>query len=121
MHLPGELCFWLPLTPPSVGQAAGPGPDSVAMHVADEAGNAAPLSPLALSIGQCGSWCGHRLRSGFVGTNTTESACVGIDFHVIPWPLYRESRETARKSSHNLRLGGYYAVMEANDAVDVVD
>ena len=78
------------------------------------------MTPLERELGECASWCAHRLRSGFVGNNTTDSATVGLDFHVIPWPLYREAREAARKSSHNLRLGGYYAVMVAQEgeAVD---
>ena len=110
-HQVGELAFWVPLT-----RCRG----SEAMHVASEPGVDAEVTPLELELGECASWCAHRLRSGFVGNNTTDSATVGLDFHVIPWPLYREAREAARKSSHNLRLGGYYAVMVAQEgeAVD---
>ena len=103
-HQPGELSFWLPLTE-SVGGAA--------MHVAADAGDGAELRPISLVAGQCASWWGHRLRSGFVGTNQGETSVVGLQFDVIPWSLYRESREAARRSSHDLRLGGHYAAMQA--------
>ena len=74
----------------------------------------APPSPdgRRLLPGQAASWWGHRLRSGFVGTNTSAAAVVGLTFDVIPWALYRESREASRHSSHDLRLGKYYKLMD---------
>ena len=113
-HQPGELSFWVPLT-----EVVG---SSAAMHVAAVAGAQADVAPLrSLIPGECASWYAHRLRSGFVGTNTTGSASVSFEFHVIPWHLYKESRDMARRSSHNLTLGGYYAIAEsAADALERV-
>ena len=41
---------------------------------------------------------GHRLKYGFVGRNETGHSVVGIDFHVVPWPLYKESRQDGKRS-----------------------
>ena len=105
-HPPGELTFWVPLT------HLAPASASRDMHVASEPGVDAPVEPLGLSAGQCASWWGHRLRSGFVGANETGASTVGFDFHVIPWRLYRESRADAKRSKDSLRLGGFYTVAD---------
>ena len=48
--------------------------------------------------------------------NTAGEASVSFDFRVIPWSVYREDRAAAKKSNHNLRLGSYYAIMDAREA-----
>ena len=62
--------------------------------------------------GQCAMFAGHRLAYG-AAPNASGRTVVSLDFHVVPWSLYSESREKARRSSHDLRLGGYYALMTA--------
>jgi len=83
------------------------------MHVATESGPDGPLEPLRVGPGEAASWWGHRLRSGFLQTNTTPRSAVGLSFHAIPWAVYRESRAEGKSSHHSLKLGGYYAVAEA--------
>ena len=102
-HQPGEVSVWVPLC----GCVA-----ANALHVAAGPGDDAPLLPLPLQHGEWAAWSGHRCRSGFVA-NTSADASVSLDFRVIPWSSYREDRSAAKKSNHNLRLGSYYAVMDA--------
>jgi len=74
---------------------------------------ASALQQISLAAGECASWAGHTLAYG-AAPNDSGDVTISIDFHVIPWSLYRESREKSRRSSHNLRLGGYYAVMDVS-------
>ena len=55
-------------------------------------------------------WDGHDAAAGFV-PNQTGAATVGLEFRAIPFEEYREDRERSRRSSHDLRLGEYYAVL----------
>ena len=107
-HQPGEVSVWVPLC----GCVA-----ANALHVATGPGDDAPLLPLPLKHGEWAAWSGHRCRSGFVA-NTSADASVSLDFRVIPWSSYREDRSAAKKSNHNLRLGSYYAVMDAAEPAD---
>ena len=78
--------------------------------------DAPQLLPFNLSAGEIAMFWGHRLKYGFVGRNETGHSVVGIDFHVVPWPLYKESRQDGKRSNHSLRLGSYYSVMDARGA-----
>ena len=53
------------------------------------------------------------LAYGAVAPPADAHATVTCDFHAVPWELYRESRDKTRRSSHDLRVGGYYALMDA--------
>ncbi|KAL1515845.1 hypothetical protein AB1Y20_002460 [Prymnesium parvum] len=98
-HQAAELTFWLALTASDVRLARSPtDPSSV---------ECVSLSPL-----ECATWWGHRLAYG-AAPATGEHTTVSLDFRVIPWSLYSESRYNTKRSRHDLRLGGYYAVMDA--------
>jgi len=79
----------------------------------DDATAAAQLRPFDLTPGEIALWWGHRLKYGFVGSNETGQSVVGFDFHIIPWAMYKECRQDGKRSSHSLRLGSYYSVMDA--------
>ena len=101
MRQAAELTFWFAVTPCEVLVAEEPSSSS-----------ASAVRRLSLRAGQCASWAGHKLAYG-AAPNDSQRTTVSFDFHVIPWSLYSESRDSSRRSSHDLRLGGYYAVMEA--------
>ena len=100
-HQRGERTYWVPLL--------GGGGDSGALHVAAAPGGD-ELRALPAAVGECACWDGHDAAAGFV-PNQTGAATVGLEFRAIPFEEYREDRERSRRSSHDLRLGEYYAVL----------
>ena len=135
-HQNGELSVWVPLTSSMDSGAMNSQRELQAVAAVDgdcckrgegngggscdcegeKEADAPQLLPFNLSAGEIAMFWGHRLKYGFVGRNETGHSVVGIDFHVVPWPLYKESRQDGKRSSHSLRLGSYYSVMDARGA-----
>jgi len=116
-HPASELVYWLPLSR---------GCDATnAMHVAPSPG--APVEPIRallggalVQLGECAAFWGHRSAYGFV-PNTSGCASVSLDFRALPWALYREDAVSATRSSHDLRLGKFYRVMDAGGGAAAVE
>lgn len=113
--------MWVPLTECADGSAMrvadqpsttsgigseGREPPSAASKAMDDPG----MHALPSRNGAAASFYGHRLAYGGA-INTTELTTVSLDFHVIPFDLYQERPADSRRSSHDLRLGGYYSVI----------
>ena len=123
-HPAAELIVWVPLSAHCMGAnamhvEAVPGgrllPIGSSGHPASAPGH---LDGDGVHVGEYASFWGHRCRHGFIA-NDTEYSSVSLDFRIIPWHMYREDKVSATRSRHDLRLGNFYKVMDANVQGDV--